>query len=133
MITITSSERSTSLGRPNASLSLITPRIHDKVISEAHAIDTSIGGASQNMFCARKHSGTIHAMNGWKNVLLNTLTIRSIESGANHESRCGGVVYGEDMLDGVFLCLSSWANVALRSCPSAMAMSQNMEASKADE
>lgn len=36
----------------------------------------------------------IHAMKGWKNVFLNTLTMRSIDSGANQESRSGGVVYG---------------------------------------
>jgi hypothetical protein len=61
---------------------------------EAQAIETNMGGASQNMFWARKHSGTIHAIKGWKKVVLKTLTMRSIESGANQESRCGGVLYG---------------------------------------
>lgn len=93
-MTMTSSLKSTSRGRPNASLSLIAPAIQLKVIMDAQAIETSMGGASQNMFWARKHSGTIHAIKGWKKVVLKTLTMRSTESGANHESRCGGVLYG---------------------------------------
>jgi hypothetical protein len=33
-------------------------------------------------------------MKGWKKLVLSTLTSISIESGANHESRCGAVAYG---------------------------------------
>ncbi len=80
-MTMTSSLKSTSRGSPKASLLLITLSIHDRVMKDAQPIDTSMGGASQNMFCARKHSGMIHAMNGWKKVVRKTFTMRSIERG----------------------------------------------------
>jgi hypothetical protein len=94
VMTMTSSLRSTSRGIPNASLLLMAPKIQDSDTKAAQAIETSMGGASQNMFWARKQSGTIHAMKGWKKLVLSTLTSISIESGANHESRCGAVAYG---------------------------------------
>jgi hypothetical protein len=94
VMTMTSSLRSTSRGRPNANRLLIIPAIQDSEIMEAQAIDTSIGGASQNMFWARKQSGMIHAIKGWKKLVLRTLIKRSIDSGANQESRWGGVAYG---------------------------------------
>ena len=53
-------------------------------------METCIGILSQSMCSARKHKGIIHATNGWKKVTLRTLRKRSMENGANHESRCGG-------------------------------------------
>lgn len=69
-----------------------------KEMRAAQAKDTSMGGAPQAMFWARKHSGTIQAMKGWKKLVLSTLASMSIETGANHESRMGGVAYGEAIL-----------------------------------
>jgi hypothetical protein len=94
VMTMSSSLRSTSRGRPNASLLLMAPKIQDSEMNDAQAIETSMGGASQNMFWARKQSGTIHAMKGWKKLVLRTLRMRSMESGANQESRWGAVAYG---------------------------------------
>lgn len=107
---------------------------------EAHAMETSIGGASQNMFCARKQSGMIQAMNGWKKLVLRTLTRRSMDRGANQESRWGGIAYGDDVLPvcitagrresiemlvlvrmcqgreelGVLVCKTCWLSVVIR-------------------
>lgn len=50
VMTITSSLKSTSRGRPNARRLFIAPTTQHSVMNEAHAIDTSMGGASQNMF-----------------------------------------------------------------------------------
>jgi hypothetical protein len=92
VMTMTSSLRSTSRGRPKASLWLIAPTIQQTEMKAAHAIETSIGGASHIMFCARKQRGMIQAMKGWKKLVLATLTTMSIVTGANHVSRCGGRV-----------------------------------------
>ncbi|KAK1239533.1 hypothetical protein MKX07_009021 [Trichoderma sp. CBMAI-0711] len=56
----------------------------------AQAMAATMGGASQRVVCARRHSGISQQMKGWKMLTLRTLRMRSMERGANHESRCGG-------------------------------------------
>jgi len=71
-------------------LLLKTPAKKVNVTMEAKTMATIMGGASQCIVCARKHSGMIQARNGWKKVTLRTLKRRSMERGANHESRRAG-------------------------------------------
>ena len=77
------------------------PAIQLSVTSVAYTMDTTIGRASHDMASARKHSGTIHATNGCRNVTFNTFSSRSTDSGANHDSRCGGRGYDDIVAGGV--------------------------------
>lgn len=72
---------------------LMMPAIQHSVMKMAQAMEMTMGGASHLTVCARKHSGMSQAMKGCSSVVLRTLRKRSMDSGANQESRCGGREY----------------------------------------